>query len=143
MEFFALDFDSLNTIQLYEIIKSRTEVFLLEQNIVCQDLDDVDYVSTHIFFFDADRVTAYLRAYYIDDNTVQIGRVLTLFHNQGYGRDLMQKALEYIKENMPCSTICLHSQKHAEGFYEKFGFKTTSPEFMEEGVPHITMELLL
>ena len=55
----------------------------------------------------------------------------------------MQKTLEYIKENMPCNKVCLHSQKHAEGFYKKFGFKTTSPEFSEEGIPHVAMELKL
>jgi ElaA protein len=141
MNFFALDFNSLDLSQLYEIIKSRNEVFLLEQNIVCQDLDDTDYQSTHIFFQEGRRVIAYLRAYSTEcADTLQIGRVLTLEHGKGIGRKLMEKALEYIKENTHCKKITLHSQTHAEGFYKKFGFKSVSDVFMEEGVPHVTME---
>ncbi|MBQ8606352.1 MAG: GNAT family N-acetyltransferase [Clostridia bacterium] len=140
MEFISKTFEGLSTRELYEIIKSRSQVFLLEQNIVCQDLDDVDYESRHLFLLQDDRVIAYLRAYYSDENTVQIGRVLTLAHKKGHGRTLMEKALSDIEKNMPCTRLELHAQTHAIGFYEKFGFKTVSDIFMEEGVPHVTMQ---
>ena len=141
MVFKSKTFDELTTTELYEIIKSRTEVFLLEQNIVCQDLDDMDYKSLHCFMEQDGRVIAYLRAFSEDSETVKVGRVLTLSHGNGTGRELMEKSLEVIKKNFNCKKIHISSQKHAVGFYEKFEFKTCSGEYMEEGVLHIAMEL--
>ena len=97
MEFVSKKFCELSTTELYEIIKSRTEVFLLEQNIICQDLDDIDYDSIHCFFYENKRAIAYLRAFLSDENTVTIGRVLTLEHRKGLGRQLMEKSIEEIK----------------------------------------------
>ena len=136
-------FNELTTTELYEIIKSRTEIFLLEQKIICQDLDDIDYESLHLFFEENKRIVAYLRAYYIngEKTEVKIGRVLTLNHGSGVGRKLMEESLVKIKEVFSCEKICINAQKHAVGFYEKFGFKVTSDEFSEEGIPHIAMEL--
>ena len=68
--------------------------------------------------------------------------MLTVEHGKGLGRALMQKTLDYISDNLVYKKITLHSQTHAEGFYKKFGFERTSAEFMEEGVPHVTMEKL-
>ena len=135
-------FNELNTAERYEILKSRAEVFLLEQNIVCQDLDDVDYESYHFFIKDENRVTAYLRAYFFDENktVVKIGRVLTLSHGKGTGKILMDKALDEIKNKIGCEKIFVNAQTQAEGFYKKCGFVTVSEEFMEEGVPHVRME---
>ncbi len=143
MEFFAKKFSELSNIELYEIMRSRAEVFLLEQNIICQDLDGVDYESLHCFFFDGKRVTAYLRAFLSDKNTVTMGRVLTLNHGKGLGRELMEKSIDAVKESFICKKISVHAQKQAEGFYEKTGFKTVSGEFLEEGVVHVTMEIKL
>lgn len=136
-------FDELTASEIYEILKSRTEIFLLEQHIVCQDMDDVDYDSLHCFFTENNRVVAYLRAYYADDSkeTVKVGRVLTLQHGNGTGCELMTKSLEVIKEKMKCKKICMNAQKYASGFYEKFGFRQTSDDFLEEGVVHIAMEV--
>lgn len=55
--------------------------------------------------------------------------------------ELMSRTLSDIRENMPCRVVRLDSQKHAIGFYEKFGFRAVSGEFLEEGIPHVTMEL--
>lgn len=144
MKFTAKFFDELTTTELYEILKSRAEIFFLEQKIFCLDMDDVDYRSRHCFMMNDDRVIAYLRAFYNDDNSVvQIGRVLTLVHGKGFGIELMNRSIADIKENMKCRKICLDSQKHAIGFYEKLGFSVISDEFLEEGVLHVSMELNL
>ena len=145
MEFFAKQFDELTTTELYEIIKSRAEVFLLEQRIICQDLDDTDYKSMHFFMKSGKKVTAYLRAFYSDEQKgiVTLGRVLTLQHKRGTGSELMKKSIEEIKKHFSCKTISVHAQKQAVGFYEKMGFHIVSGEFLEEGVIHITMELNL
>lgn len=145
MNFISKEFNELTTKQLYEILKSRAEIFLLEQKIICQDMDDVDYISRHFFLEEKGRVIAYLRAFYKmqEANTIQIGRVLSLRHNKGFGTYLMEKTIEYIKENLNCQKISLNSQKTAIAFYEKFGFETMSEEFLEEGIPHVSMELKL
>ncbi len=141
MEFYAKTFDELTLSQLYEIIRSRAKVFLLEQKIICLDADGVDYDSLHCFFFDGKNVTAYLRAFRTAEDTVSVGRVLTLVHGKGEGKLLMEKSMAAIKKHFNCKKITLHAQKHAQGFYEKLGFKTVSGEFLEEGVVHVTMEI--
>ena len=142
MKFIAKDFSELSLSQLYEILRSRAEVFMLEQRIICLDMDGVDRVSRHCFLEGNDRVVAYLRAFYVDEahTTVQIGRVLTLQHGVGLGRKLMEKSIVDLKENLGCKKICLHSQEQAAGFYEKLGFRITSEVFLEEGIPHVSME---
>lgn len=140
MEFFAKDFQELTATQVYEILKSRSQIFMLEQNIHCLDMDDVDYQSRHFFLWDKDRVVAYQRAFYLESNIIKIGRVLSLQHKRGLGTQLMKLSLQDIKRNMPCDKICVDAQVQAIGFYEKMGFCVTSEAFMEEGIPHISME---
>ena len=141
MNLIAKYFNELTTTELYEILKARSEIFIMEQNILYQDMDDVDYESLHCFFVEDNKVVAYLRAFYNEDNVVKLGRVLTLKHGNGIGKDLLEQSLIAIKEKMKCKKICMDAQKYAVGFYEKFGFKVTSEDFLEEGVVHNTMEL--
>ena len=143
MEFLAKSFDELTNHELYEILKSRAEVFMLGQGIICQDMDGVDYKSRHFFLWENEKICAYLRAFYCSENDVRIGRVLAINKRQGIGSQLMKNVLSYIKTNMPCDKISVNSQTQAAGFYEKFGFERISDEFMEEGVPHIKMLLQL
>ena len=133
--FFELTLD-----ELYEILKSRAEIFLLEQNIVCQDLDDIDRDSIHCFFTNENRVVAYLRAFPTGENSVTVGRVLTLEHRKGLGSQLMQKSLEEIKKHFGCKKIIVHAQKQAMKFYENMGFVVVSDEYLEEGIIHLIME---
>ena len=142
MQLIAKTFDELNTVELYEVLRARAEIFALEQGICYQDMDGIDYESLHCFFTTGTKVTAYLRAFYTDDSqeTVRIGRVLTINHGMGNGRVLMKQSLPVIKERMHCQKIILDAQKHAVGFYEKCGFEIVSDEFLEAGIPHVVME---
>ncbi len=141
MKFIVKSFSELSLTELYEIIKSRSEIFLLEQNIICQDLDDTDYNSIHCFFVDGKRVTAYLRAFCSDKDVVTIGRVLTLEHGKGLGSELMKRSMAEIRKRFRCKKISVHAQKQAVEFYKKLGFHVVSDEFLEEGVIHVTMEI--
>ncbi len=143
MKFTAKNFNELSPPELYEILKARSQIFILEQNMHCQDIDGVDPEARHFFIEENGKILAYLRAFYADDSksVVRIGRVLSITHGVGLGADIMRKAIEDIKQNMKCRKICLDSQKHAIGFYEKLGFKTVSKEFLEEGVIHVKMQL--
>ena len=145
MEFFAKTFDELTTTELYEILKSRAQIFMIEQKIYCLDMDDIDYKAMHFFLKENEKTIAYLRAYYYNEehSVVKIGRVLSVTHKKGLGRELMNNCISYIRDNMKCEKIFVSSQCQAMGFYEKCGFKTVSDEYLEEGVPHIAMELYL
>ena len=143
MNFIAKNFSELSLTELYEILKARSQIFIVEQNMHCQDIDGIDQKARHFFIEEDGNILAYLRAFYENEskNVVRIGRVLSITHGVGLGADIMRKAIEDIKKNMKCKKICLDSQKHAIGFYEKLGFKTVSSEFLEEGVIHVRMEL--
>ena len=143
MEFYAKTFEQLSGSEVYEILKSRAEIFIMEQKIFYLDMDDIDYDALHCFIKDGNRVIACLRAYYCDEEKtkVKIGRVLTISHGRGIGKMLMEKSIRAIKQHYGCDRIYINSQKHAIGFYEKSGFKVTSEEFMEAGIPHKSMEL--
>ncbi len=143
--FSAKLFGELTAAELYEILKSRSEIFIIEQHIMYLDMDDTDYNSLHCFITEGGRVTAYLRAYYEKnkENRVKIGRVLTLEHGRGNGKALLTQSVEAIKRRMDCRVICMDAQKSAVGFYEKMGFKVVSGEFLEAGLPHVAMSMEL
>ena len=136
-------FEELTTRELYEIVRSRTEIFLLEQHIICQDFDRVDYEALHCFLEEDGKVLAYLRAFTAGEGIAKVGRVLSITHNQGCGTVLMTGALPHIREKLGVSKVIVHAQKTAQGFYEKLGFAVTSPDYLEEGILHVTMELAL
>ena len=140
MTFIAKFFDELTPRELYEILKSRQEIFLLEQNIICNDLDGLDAGALHCFLLDGERAVACLRAFYTDADTVKIGRVVTLTHGVGHGRLLMESALSAIKEKMPARRLLVSAQTQAAGYYASFGFKKISGEYDEDGIPHVAME---
>ena len=139
--FVAKTFDELTTREVYEILKARAAVFVVEQNIVYQDMDDKDYNSLHVYCEEDGKVKAYLRAFETEPGVVRMGRVLTLQHGQGLGGKLLDFALKEIGQRFSPKIIAIDSQCHAIGFYEKAGFKVCSEEFLEEGVMHVKMEL--
>jgi len=145
MDIQAKCFDELTPREVYEILRARYLVFRVEQKIDYCDFDDIDYRSLHVFMASAGAVKAYFRAFYRDGGrrTVQVGRVLTLEHGVGHGRRLMEEGIKRIREKMNPDVILLDSQKHAVGFYEKFGFVAISDEFIEAGIPHVEMALTL
>ena len=138
IRFNSKDFDQLTAREFYEIARARTEVFLLEQRIICQDFDRVDYESLHCFLTEGTKVVAYLRAY-LADGKIQIGRVLSVTHGIGLGEKLMRESFPILKEKFGDRVFLVHSQRQAEGFYKKLGFVTVSEEFLEENIPHVIM----
>ena len=134
-------FDELSTNELYEILRARAEIFVVEQNCVYQDLDGIDYESLHVFAEEGGKVTAYLRAFYKDEDTVQMGRVLTLRHGEGLGGKLLREGIAQIRARMHPAKIYIDAQCYATGFYEREGFRICSEEFLEDGIPHVRMVL--
>lgn len=145
MELKAKFFDELTNRELYEILRVRAQIFVVEQNCIYQDMDGIDYNSLHIFIEENGSVVAYLRAYREKDepDTVHIGRVLTLEHGKGLGGKLLKESIKIIKEKFFPSRLYIEAQCHAIGFYEREGFKVCSEEFLDAGIPHKSMELYL
>lgn len=143
MKLIAKTFNELTTTELYEILKSRAAIFIVEQNITYQDMDDIDYRSFHCFYQENDKIIAYLRAFYENEleGIMRIGRVLTLVHGQGLGKKIFAESLNVIIEKYHPAAITMNAQTHAISFYEQFGFAVTSDEFLEEGVMHVKMTL--
>ena len=137
-------FDELTTRELYEILKVRAEIFVVEQNCVYQDLDDKDYDSLHIFYEESGKVLAYLRAFMKEKEkgVVQMGRVLTIKHGIGMGGKLLKAGLQEVQKKYNPRKVYLEAQCYAVGYYEREGFKVCSDEFLEDGIPHVQMELV-
>lgn len=143
MKLVTKHFHELTTTELYEILKSRAEIFVVEQNCIYRDLDNIDYRSLHIFYESNGKIVAYLRAFEKDSTKkiVQIGRVLTLTHGIGLGGKLLKEGITQIKEKWNPSSIYIEAQCYATGFYEREGFVISSDEFLEDGIPHVEMKL--
>lgn len=164
MELRKKTFADLTTRELYEILKARAAVFVVEQNCVYQDLDDKDYESLHLFYEEDGKVLAYARIFPKDGEagTLQMGRVMTLHHGQGLGGKLLKEAIAAARE-MQGAAACrgrdpegagactqqgmrelyIEAQEYAKGYYEREGFRVTSPMFLEDGIPHVEMRLAL
>ena len=143
MELIVKHFDELSTKELYEILKTRAEIFVVEQDCVYQDLDDKDQDAIHVFCWnDKGRVAGCLRVFMKDEENkvAQIGRVVTLEHGKGLGRKLLKKGVEVAERSFDADRIYLEAQKYAIGYYAKEGFEVTSDEFLEDGIPHVQME---
>lgn len=135
------DFSSLTTRELYEILRVRAEVFVVEQNCVYQDLDEIDFNSLHIYLEENGRIIAYLRLFYKDKSAgiVQIGRVLTTQRGCGFGLDVLLNGIDAAVSMLGAKQIYLEAQCYAINFYKKAGFHVISDEFLEDGIPHVQM----
>lgn len=143
MELKCKYFNELTSVELYEILRARAEIFVVEQNCVYQDLDRIDYESLHLFYEEKENVTAYARAFWKNkqEKVVQLGRVLTLVHGKGLGRKLLQGSIKAVQERFSPDRIYIEAQCYVTGFYEQEGFRICSEEFLEDGIPHVEMEL--
>ena len=138
-------FQELTIDELYELLRIRSEVFVVEQNCVYQDLDGDDQKSIHLWLTIADKLVALARVCPAGTHMqeVSIGRVITTERGKGYGKQIMLYAIEAAIEHFNAKQIDIEAQEYAKGFYENVGFKQSSETFMLDGIPHIRMTLRL
>lgn len=141
MELVVKTFDELNIRELYELLRVRAAVFVVEQDCVYQDLDGIDERSVHAFLRDEGGIQAYLRVFEKDEHTAQMGRMLTVQRGCGLGGQLLKEGIRIAREVLKKDALYIEAQCYATGFYEREGFKVTSEEFLEDGIPHVQMEL--
>ena len=141
MEIIVKHFKELTLEELYEILKIRAEVFVVEQDCAYQDLDDIDQDSYHVYLKENDKMIGYLRVIDKDKrlDEVSLGRVVSLKRRCGVGTALMKAGIAVAKEKYGAMKIKIGAQLYAKPFYEQVGFYQISEEYLEDGIPHIYM----
>lgn len=134
-------FHELTVDELYELLRIRSEVFVVEQDCVYLDMDGDDQVSIHLWLTIDDRVVALCRVCpagtHMDE--VSIGRVITTIRGKGYGKRIMLEGIKIAREYFGAERIDIEAQEYARGFYEQTGFRQSSEPFILDGIPHIKM----
>ncbi|MCT4700224.1 GNAT family N-acetyltransferase [Tenacibaculum haliotis] len=143
MDFKVKNFQELTTSELYEILQLRSEVFVVEQDCVYQDIDFKDQKALHVLGLKDDKIIAYTRLFdskqYFD--TPSIGRVIVKEAERkfGYGHDLIKASIQAIVNNYEERIITISAQTYLQKFYESHGFKQVGKGYLEDGIPHIKM----
>ena len=136
-------FDEITTSELYEIIKARVDVFVVEQNCPYPDLDGYDQKAIHIWAEQENVVLAYCRIFNkgIKYGETSIGRVLTTERARGknLGKQLIQYAVETIENRFHTTQIRISAQDYLLRFYSGFGFEDTGKKYLEDNIPHTEM----
>lgn len=143
MEIDVKTFEELSSKELYEVLQLRSEVFVVEQDCVYQDIDGKDERALHILGWEDGNLVAYARCFQAGDyfDKASIGRVLVRenYRKLGYGHEITKASIKAIKTKYKTDTIKISAQVYLVIFYESHGFKTYGDRYMEDGIPHIAM----
>lgn len=146
MNFSIKTFQELTTSELYEILQLRSEVFVVEQDCVYQDIDFKDQKALHVIGNKEGKIVAYTRLFNSGDyfETPSIGRVVVKATERkyGYGHDLIKASIKGISDNYKSSKITISAQSYLLKFYESHGFKKVGEEYLEDGIPHYKMVIV-
>lgn len=146
LQFTTLSFEAFAPQQLYAYLQLRSEVFVVEQNCVYQDLDNLDQKALHVLVYDAQLLVACARIVPANekDPHISIGRVIvkTAFREQKLGHALIENCVAEILKRFGNQKIVLSAQAHLQNFYKKHNFAPQGDIYLEDGIPHIHMERL-
>ena len=134
-------FSELTLDELYERLRIRTEVFVVEQDCVYQDMDGDDQASVHLWLTEGEKVVALCRVCPAGTHMeeVSVGRVITTVRGKGYGKRIMLEGIRAAQEHFRAKRIDIEAQEYAKGFYEQVGFRQSSEPFILDGISHIKM----
>ena len=137
-------FEELSLEELYELLQLRSEVFVVEQNCIYQDIDGKDKRAYHALGIHKDEVVAYARIFSGGDyfENPAIGRVVVSnsLRKSGFGKVVVEHCIKYVDEVLKAPIIELSAQTYLKRFYKELGFITVGEEYMEDGIPHIKMK---
>lgn len=139
-------FNDLTTLELYQLLQLRAEVFVVEQNCAYLDMDDKDQKSFHVLGYDNEKLVACTRLVPVGisySEEPSIGRVVThpSVRALGYGKLLMQYSISETKQLFNVSVIVISAQCYLERFYQNLGFISEGSTYLEDDIPHIKMRL--
>ncbi len=137
-------FEELSLEELYELLRLRSEVFVVEQNCIYQDIDGKDKKAYHALGIYRDELVAYARVFSGGDyfENAAIGRVVVRngFRKSGFGKVIVEHCIKYADEVLKAPILELAAQTYLKRFYKDLGFKAVGGEYMEDGIPHIKMK---
>ena len=140
-------FKELSVEEIYQILKVRADVFIIEQKCIYKDIDGKDEKARHVLGKENNEIIAYTRILEEDDqyNYPSISRVVVKKQNRGEerGKKIMKETIKYIVEELKEKTIVLAAQKYLEKFYRELGFIAEGEEYLEDEIPHQKMKLKL
>ena len=143
MEVIIKSFNELNLEELYEILRLRSKVFVVEQNCVYQDLDNKDNKAIHVIGKKNNVIVAYTRLFKPGDyfKNASIGRVVVQKEERkyGYGREIMLASLDATEKKIGKVKVEISAQVYLKNFYKDLKFKEVGNEYLEDGIPHIRM----
>ncbi|ALM49247.1 GNAT family acetyltransferase [Flavobacterium psychrophilum] len=136
-------FNELSLTELYKTLQLRSEVFVVEQDCVYQDIDGKDEKALHVLGVYDGEIAAYSRLFAPGDyfDNASIGRVVIgeKFRDRKWGHDLIAAGIVAIAENYKTSAITISAQLYLKKFYETHGFVQDGEQYLEDGIPHIRM----
>jgi ElaA protein len=140
----CLPLEAFPPLILYDVLRLRSEVFIVEQNCVYQDIDRRDVDAMHLLGYNEQgELVAYARLFNAGQCYAQasIGRVIVAqpYRRYGLGRALMQQAITHVEGLFGRQLIKIGAQQHLEKFYGSFGFVQVGEPYVEDGIPHIHM----
>lgn len=136
-------FSELTKQELYNLLQLRSEVFVVEQDCVYQDIDGKDQKALHVLGFKNNKLIAYTRIFkpgdYFDESS--IGRVVVVKKERAfkYGYNIMEASIKAIKTNYNETLIKISAQCYLKQFYTNVGFKAIGEAYLEDDIPHIAM----
>lgn len=143
MEIIIKPYSELNVDELHDMLQLRSEVFVVEQTCVYNDLDGWDKHATHIFLYEDELILAYARILPAETKFTQtsIGRVVVNpgFRKRDFGKLIMTRAIEFAIQEWKAKEIKISAQLYLKKFYEDLGFTTVTDIYDEDGIPHIGM----
>ncbi len=138
-----MSFEDLRVGELYEVLRLRSEVFVVEQKCIYQDIDGADREAMHLLGVQAHELVGYARCFEagVKFPEASIGRVLIrqCARSTGLGHALMEQAVAAISQVWGPQAIRIGAQAHLAGYYAKHGFKDVGKPYMEDGIPHLEM----
>ena len=144
MEKVIKKFDELTLNELYDILKLRVDIFVVEQNCPYGELDNKDKESIHIFYRENGEITAYLRIIpkFLSYESVSMGRICVKqeFRSRKLGREIVKDAINYIEKDLKEDIITIGAQEYLKDFYASFDFKPVSDIYDEDGIKHLDMQ---
>jgi len=136
-------FKELSAEELYSILQLRSEVFVVEQNCVYQDIDGKDEKAIHVIGEYEGKIVAYTRIFKAGDyfENASIGRVVVDadYRDRKWGHDLIRESISAIQNHFGESSITISAQLYLQRFYESHGFVVVGETYLEDGIPHIEM----
>ena len=139
------NFDSISKEQLYDVLSLRQRVFIIEQDCFYEDLDYSDQEANHLLLYKDNKLIGYSRVFApgIKYDAASIGRIVTdlRFRGKGYGKDITQESIQFLKNNFPGSDISISAQYRLVDFYEDLGFEREGRGYLEDDIDHIKMTL--